>query len=185
MWILWVFARGNTMKHLCVQLLMTPERRLSVALRMPLELLATAPAFLDGCGDPWWEVSRRMVTIMEDVLSAYCQCTLSAITHEWNTSRRMLICARFLAPECRTRAPNLQGLSGEHCLYVYITSHWFISEDRYGWNFQRWSWSIILIHSKIRLKDLKKIAVTVYRVMRLKDSSLFLLISSHDWLPPS
>jgi hypothetical protein len=48
---------------------------------MPVRLSATAPASLHGCGGPWRNVSRRAPNLVEDILSTYYKCTVSAITH--------------------------------------------------------------------------------------------------------
>jgi hypothetical protein len=52
----------------------------TLALWAPVRLSATTPASLDGCGGPWWDISTRALNLMEDVLSAYYKCTLSAVT---------------------------------------------------------------------------------------------------------
>jgi hypothetical protein len=66
------------------------------ALWMPVRLSATAPESLHGCDGPWWDVSRRALNLVEDILSTYCKCTLSAITHKLNVSGHMLLWIFFL-----------------------------------------------------------------------------------------
>jgi hypothetical protein len=39
---------------------------------------------LNGCVGPWWDMSRRALNFMEDILNTYCRHTFSAITHKWN-----------------------------------------------------------------------------------------------------
>jgi hypothetical protein len=63
--------------HTLMQLLLTTKRHFTIAVWMPVRLSATAPPSLNGCGTPWLNVSRRAV---EDILSTYYKCTLSAIT---------------------------------------------------------------------------------------------------------
>jgi hypothetical protein len=50
---------------------------------MPIRLSATAPPYLNGCGGPWWDVSRRA---LEDILSTYYKYILSAVTHKLTVS---------------------------------------------------------------------------------------------------
>jgi hypothetical protein len=54
----------------------------TVALWMPVRLSATAPTSLNGYGGPWWDVSRRVLNLMEDILITYHKCALSAVTHK-------------------------------------------------------------------------------------------------------
>jgi hypothetical protein len=54
----------------------------TIALWMPVRLSVTTPASLSGRGGPWWDVSRRALNLMEDILSTYYKCTLSAITQK-------------------------------------------------------------------------------------------------------
>jgi hypothetical protein len=91
-WILWIFTYGDTYQPLCTQFLLTRKRHFTIALWMPVRLPATTPASLHGCGCPWWEVPRRALNLMEDILSTYYKCTHSAITHKLNVSGHVLIC---------------------------------------------------------------------------------------------
>jgi hypothetical protein len=50
------------------------------ALWMPVRLSTTVPASLHGCGGPWWDVSRRTLSLMKDGYSTYYNCTLLTIT---------------------------------------------------------------------------------------------------------
>jgi hypothetical protein len=90
-WILLIFTRGDTWKPLCMQLRLTAKRCFAIALWMPLRLSATTPASLSGCSGPWLGVLRRTMNVMEDILSIYYKCTLSAVTHKLNVSGHMLI----------------------------------------------------------------------------------------------
>jgi hypothetical protein len=58
---------------------------------MPVRLSTATAAFLNGCGGPLRDVSRRALNRMEDILSAYYKCILSAITHKLNVSGHMLV----------------------------------------------------------------------------------------------
>jgi hypothetical protein len=59
-------------------------------------LSATTPVSLNGCNDPWRDVSRPAFNNMEDILRIYYKFTLSAITHKLNASGHMLILSRVL-----------------------------------------------------------------------------------------
>jgi hypothetical protein len=59
--------------------------------RGTVRLSATIPASLNGCRSLWWNVLRCALNLMEDILSTYYKCTLSAITHKLNISGHMLI----------------------------------------------------------------------------------------------
>jgi hypothetical protein len=45
--------------------------------------------FFNGYSGPWWDVSRHVLNLMEDILSTYYKCNLSAITHKLNISRHI------------------------------------------------------------------------------------------------
>jgi hypothetical protein len=51
-------------------------------------------------------MSRRALNLVEDILSTYCKCTLSAITHKLNVSGYMFIWTFFLVLVCGTRAQS-------------------------------------------------------------------------------
>jgi hypothetical protein len=74
-----------------------------------VRLSATAPASLCVCGGPWWDLSRRALNHMEDILSAYYKCTLSAITRKLNVSGHMLIWTFVLVLVCGTRVQSLSA----------------------------------------------------------------------------
>jgi hypothetical protein len=61
---------------------MTTNRHFTFALWMPIRLSATTLASLNGCGGPWWDMSRRALNLLEDILSACYKCTLSAIAQK-------------------------------------------------------------------------------------------------------
>jgi hypothetical protein len=65
---------------------------------MPVRISATTAASLNGCGGPWWDVSRRASNLMEVILGTYYKCTLSAISRKLNASRHMLIWTLFPSP---------------------------------------------------------------------------------------
>jgi hypothetical protein len=44
---------------------------------------------------PWWEVSKRALHLMEDILSTYYKCTLSTVTHKYNFFGHMLMWNSF------------------------------------------------------------------------------------------
>jgi hypothetical protein len=79
------------LKTVCMQLLLTTKRHLTIALWLPVRLSATTRASSDGCGGPRWDVSRRALNLMEDILITYYKCTLSAITYKLNVFGHMLI----------------------------------------------------------------------------------------------
>jgi hypothetical protein len=85
------FYLWETWSPLCMQLLLTTERYFAIALWMFVRLSATTPASLSGCGGPWWDVSRRALNLMEDILGTYYRFTLSVITHKLNVSGHMLV----------------------------------------------------------------------------------------------
>jgi hypothetical protein len=77
---------------------------------MPVRLSATTPVSLNGCGGPWWDVSKRELNSMEDILSTDYKCTLSAITNKLNVSGHMLIWIFFLILVWGTRAQSLSPI---------------------------------------------------------------------------
>jgi hypothetical protein len=98
----------------------TTKRHFTIALWMSVRLSATTSASLNGCDGPWWDVSRRALNLMGDILSTYYKCILSAITHKLNVSGHMLICTFFLVLVCGTRAKICPHLSVTPCVYVCI-----------------------------------------------------------------
>jgi hypothetical protein len=92
-WILGIYICGDTK----MRLLLTTKNHFTTSLWMSVRLSATAMTSLHGCGDPWWDVSRRAVSLMEDILSTYYKYTLSAITHKLNVSEHMLIWTFFIS----------------------------------------------------------------------------------------
>jgi hypothetical protein len=87
--VLWISTCGDTYKPLCMQLLLTRKKHF-IALWMPVRLSATTSASLHGRGGPWWDVSRRALNLMKNILSTYYKCVLSAATHKLNISGQML-----------------------------------------------------------------------------------------------
>jgi hypothetical protein len=107
-WILCIFTCGNTWKSLCMQLLLTTKKHLTIALWMPVRLSATPQAPSNGCGGPWWEVSRRALNPMEDTLCTFyfsyklqIKCFLIPVNMDIFSS---LVCGKF--------APNLSARFG-------------------------------------------------------------------------
>jgi hypothetical protein len=43
------------------------------------EMFSVTP-IMSGYGGPWWDVSRRALNLMEDILSTYYECTLSIVS---------------------------------------------------------------------------------------------------------
>jgi hypothetical protein len=83
------------------------------------------PGTLNGCGGPWWDVSRRALNLMENTLSTYYKCTLSDITHKLNVCGHMLIWTFFLVLACGTRAQSLSApfsytlhINIKVCIYI-------------------------------------------------------------------
>jgi hypothetical protein len=74
-----------------MQLLLTTKWHFTIALWMPVRLSAATPASLNGCGSHWWDVSRRALNLMEDILSTYYKYTLSAVSHKLNVSGHLFI----------------------------------------------------------------------------------------------
>jgi hypothetical protein len=80
-------------------------------------LCAATTALLNVYSGPWWDVSWPSLTLMENILSACCKYTLSAVTHKWNVSGHMLIWTFFLGLVCGTR---IQSLSAPFSYTLYI-----------------------------------------------------------------
>jgi hypothetical protein len=66
------------------------DKKRHIALWMPVRLSATA-LHLNGRGRPWWDVSRRALNLMEDILVG----TLCKYTHKLNVFGDMLIWTFF------------------------------------------------------------------------------------------
>jgi hypothetical protein len=98
------FYMWGHLKPLWTQLVLKTKRHFTIALWMPVRLLPATPPSLNGCGGPWWYVSRRALKLMEGILSAYYKFTLSAVTRKLNVSGHMLVWAFFLVLIRGTRA---------------------------------------------------------------------------------
>jgi hypothetical protein len=85
------------------------EETLHHLMWMLVRLSATTPTSLCGCGGPWWDVSRRVLNLMEDILNTYYKCIDSAITQKLNVSGHMLIWTLFLVFVCGTRARGVSA----------------------------------------------------------------------------
>jgi hypothetical protein len=90
------FYLWGHLKPLRMQLLLTTKRHFTIALWMPVRLTAPTPGSFNGCGGLWWNVLRRALNLMEDILSIYYKCTVSAVTHKLNVSGSMLIWIFFV-----------------------------------------------------------------------------------------
>jgi hypothetical protein len=47
------------------------------------------PCIIEWMWRSWWDLSKRALSLLEDILSTYYKCTLSAITHKLNVSWRI------------------------------------------------------------------------------------------------
>jgi hypothetical protein len=70
------FYPGNTAESLCWQ-------RRGISHCGCLSDYPQLPQHLHGCGGPWGDVSKCALNLMEDILSTYYKCTLSAVAHKW------------------------------------------------------------------------------------------------------
>jgi hypothetical protein len=107
--ILCIFTCEDTHEPLCMQLLLTTKRHFTIALWMSVRLSETIPASLNGWGGPWWDVSRRALNLMQDILGTDFKRTLSAINYKLNISGHMLIWPFIHILVCGTRAQNLSA----------------------------------------------------------------------------
>jgi hypothetical protein len=107
-----IFTYRDTWNPLCVRLLLTTKTHHTIALCVPVGLSKTTPASLKGCCGPWWDLSRRALNLIDDILSTYWKYTLSATTHKLNVSGHMLICTFFsrfgMWDSCPIFAPNFK-----------------------------------------------------------------------------
>jgi hypothetical protein len=92
------------------------ERHFTIALWMPVRPSASTPVSLNGCGSPCWDVSRPTLNLMEDILSTFYKCTLSAMIHKLNVSRQVLVWIFFLVLLCWTHAQSCLHLSVTSCI---------------------------------------------------------------------
>jgi hypothetical protein len=67
--VLWIFTCRDTWKPSCMQLLLATKKHFTVALWLTVRLSATAPASLNWCGGPRWDVSRFTFNLMENTFS--------------------------------------------------------------------------------------------------------------------
>jgi hypothetical protein len=84
----------------------------------PCQTIHNCPSTSHGCGDPWWDMSLRELSLTEDILS------ISMYRYSYSPQIK---CFRtnvdfdiFLALECGTRARNFSALSIIPCLAVYM-----------------------------------------------------------------
>jgi hypothetical protein len=77
---------------------------------MPVRPSATTTASWNGCGGPWLRVdmSRPTLNLMEESLSSYYKCIISAITHKLIVSGHILIWTFFVLV-CGTRTQSLSA----------------------------------------------------------------------------
>jgi hypothetical protein len=103
-------------------------KRHFITLWMAVRLSATTPASMNGCSSPWWDASRRGLNLVEDILSTYYKCTLSAIIHKLKVPRHMLIWTFSLVLICGTRAQNLPA-PFIYSLYILAIEEFSISNE--------------------------------------------------------
>jgi hypothetical protein len=97
---------------------------------------------LNGCVGAWWDVSRRALNLMEDILSTSYKRTLSAITHKLIFSGLMLVWTFFHASVCGIRAQNLCA-PFSYTLYTYDNTQMWQSWEVSLWGYvpgTEWSW---------------------------------------------
>jgi hypothetical protein len=90
-------------------LLLTTKRHFTVALWMPVKTIRIYPDIMERIR---WSMVRCVEAYIESHgghLSTYYKCTLSAITHELNVSRYMLIWTLFLVLLCETCTQSLSA----------------------------------------------------------------------------
>jgi hypothetical protein len=90
------FCTWGHLKFFCMQFLLTIKRHFTIALCTPARLSATAPAYLNGCGVPWWDVSRCALYLMENILSTCYNGTFAALSHILKVFGHMLVWIFFL-----------------------------------------------------------------------------------------
>jgi hypothetical protein len=95
-WILWIFTCWDTWNSLCMQLTLIAKRHFTITLWMPIRVPTTTPVSFNKCSGPWCGMSRCVLTLVENFLSTYYKCTLSAVVHNWNVSRHVLIRTFFM-----------------------------------------------------------------------------------------
>jgi hypothetical protein len=101
-----------------MQLPLTTKRHFTIALWMPVRLPATTPAPLNGCCGPWWDVSRRALNIMEDLLYMYSFSYNSQIKC-FRTHVDMDICSCF----CMWNSCQSLSAPFSYTLYVLLPSN--------------------------------------------------------------
>jgi hypothetical protein len=130
--ILWIFTCGDTIKPLYLQPLLTTKRH--IALWMPVRVSATTPVSLHGCGGPSWDMSRRALNLVEDILSTYYKRNISAITHKSNVSGHILMWKFFLVWYLELKTQSLSA-PFSYELYIYIYNRrfclkWRVAENK-------------------------------------------------------
>jgi hypothetical protein len=75
---------------------------------------------LNGCGGPWWDVSRCALNLMEDISSTYYKYTIWATHHELNVSWHMLTWIYFLVFVCETLTQSLSATYTSYNVWSYV-----------------------------------------------------------------
>jgi hypothetical protein len=120
-------------KHLNTLVYAVPvdnEETLTIALWILVSLSAVTPATLNGCGGLWWDVSKRVLNLMEDTLRTYYKCALSAVHHKLNVSRHKLIWTFFLVLVCGIRAQRLFAPFSDILYNGQVDT---LQREMYGW----------------------------------------------------
>jgi hypothetical protein len=115
-WIPWIFTCRGHLQTLVYAAPLENEETLHHRMWMPVRLSATTPASLNEYSGSLWDVPRRTLNIT-NILSIYCKCTLSAVTHKFNASGYMLIRTLFSCCGVWTRA---QKFAPNEWMYEYV-----------------------------------------------------------------
>jgi hypothetical protein len=87
-----------------------------------LQTSATTPPSFNRYGGPWWDVSRW--NLMENILSTYYGCSLSAVTHNKNVFRTHVHIDFFLLLLCGTWDQSLASPFSWHELFSPAPTLW-------------------------------------------------------------
>jgi hypothetical protein len=98
------------------------ERHFTIALWMLVRLSATTPESLNGFGGPRWDMSRRALNFMQDIVSTYYECTFSAVIRKIKRFRTHFDMDIFSCNSC----PKFVRTFQLHAAYIpvqYSTTH--------------------------------------------------------------
>jgi hypothetical protein len=87
--------------------------------------ISNYPGIFDRMRLPWWDVSRRAFSLMENILGSYYKCTLSAITNKLNVSATCSYGHSFLFLYVEFVPKICQHISVTTCTYLL---RYFISQ---------------------------------------------------------